>query len=484
MHEGTGKGVWFRLDRRAAPPAGPAGRRPTARRTRDTPSVGALTALLQINPDRHHRRGAGRLRHRPAHPARPADRRGRRRGAAGPRRRQRTAAARPVRPGAPRRRRHDPGAADRAAAVRRRAGAGRLAVGYAQPLATIVAERLSLHLENDRLRRADLRRQTWLTFLAEASELLAQSLDVNLTMALIPQLVVPRLGQWCAVHTTDAWGRLQLAAATHADEAALAAAARGARRDRDRTRSWPGSRRRPGWAPQVMFGTPPEGFAVPLVARGQRLGTLAVGRHLPAPARRRRGGRARGRRPPGRAGHRQRPHPRRAPQGRPDAAGLAAAAGAAARGRASGSPPSTCRPAPRWAATSTTSCRPDERLDRGGRRRLRQGRAGGDGDRAGPRRDPDPGRRRQADDRDPLPGQPDAGRSAAAAATARWRWPRWPGAGRHAGRLPAPGRARPGRAGAGGRQDVVRGRGRHGAGPAGDDLLAGRRGDRCGRATR
>ena len=27
-------------------------------------------------------------------------------------------------------------------------------------------------------------------------------------MALIPQLVVPRLGQWCAVHTTDEWGRL------------------------------------------------------------------------------------------------------------------------------------------------------------------------------------------------------------------------------------------------------------------------------------
>ncbi|MFF5176754.1 SpoIIE family protein phosphatase [Micromonospora sp. NPDC000316] len=149
---------------------------------------------------------------------------------------------------------------------------------YAQPLAVLTAERLSLHLENDRLRRADVRRQAWLTFLAEASELLAQSLDVELTMALIPQLVVPRLGQWCAVHTTDEWGRLRLAAASHADESALPqlhkvleetgpdsiqARLRGASRG----------------AAQIPLGAPMEGFAVPLIVRGQRLGTLAVGRH-------------------------------------------------------------------------------------------------------------------------------------------------------------------------------------------------------------
>jgi serine phosphatase RsbU (regulator of sigma subunit) len=149
---------------------------------------------------------------------------------------------------------------------------------YAQPLATLMAERLSLHLENDRLRRADVRRQTWLTFLAEASELLAQSLDVELTMALIPQLVVPRLGQWCAVHTTDEWGRLQLAAASHADESVLpelhavlkesgAESVLARLREASRTGS------------QVPLGAPMDGFAVPLVARGQRLGTLAVGRH-------------------------------------------------------------------------------------------------------------------------------------------------------------------------------------------------------------
>ncbi|WP_410810363.1 SpoIIE family protein phosphatase [Micromonospora sp. 067-2] len=149
---------------------------------------------------------------------------------------------------------------------------------YARPLAVLTAERLSLHLENDRLRRADVRRQAWLTFLAEASELLAQSLDVELTMALIPQLVVPRLGQWCAVHTTDEWGRLRLAAATHADESVLPQLHKVlAETDPDsiQARLREASRS----AAQIPLGGPMEGFAVPLIARGQRLGTLAVGRH-------------------------------------------------------------------------------------------------------------------------------------------------------------------------------------------------------------
>ncbi|MFI9641219.1 SpoIIE family protein phosphatase [Micromonospora sp. NPDC051925] len=149
---------------------------------------------------------------------------------------------------------------------------------YARPLAVLAAERLSLHLENDRLRRADVRRSAWLTFLAEASELLAQSLDVDLTMALIPQLVVPRLGQWCAVHTTDEWGRLKLAASSHADESVLPQLHKVLQEtgpDSVQTRLREASRT----GSQVPLGGPMEGFALPLVARSQRLGTLAVGRH-------------------------------------------------------------------------------------------------------------------------------------------------------------------------------------------------------------
>jgi serine phosphatase RsbU (regulator of sigma subunit) len=79
------------------------------------------------------------------------------------------------------------------------------------------------------------------------------------------------------VHTTDAWGRLQLAAATHADETALAqlyATLAETGPDSILARLEEASR----LGTQVMFSSPPEGFAVPLVARGQRLGTLAVGR--------------------------------------------------------------------------------------------------------------------------------------------------------------------------------------------------------------
>ncbi|MDY7084177.1 MAG: SpoIIE family protein phosphatase [Actinomycetota bacterium] len=278
VHEGTGKGVWFRLE--AAPSDRPAAVVPAIANAveDDTPSVGALTMLLQVNPERQSEEGVAEFA---------ADllaQLARLTGAAG---------------GVIRLDRGDGGGRqllarygraprDDADTIRvplsvQRPYSGELEldaspVGFAQPLATLVAERFSLHLENDRLRRTDLRRQTWLTFLAEASELLAQSLDVNLTMALIPQLVVPRLGQWCAVHTTDAWGRLQLAAVTHADESALpqlhdTLAETGP--DSILTRLEEASR----LGTQVMLGAPTEGFAVPLVARGTRLGTLAVGRH-------------------------------------------------------------------------------------------------------------------------------------------------------------------------------------------------------------
>ncbi|MBO3740893.1 SpoIIE family protein phosphatase [Actinoplanes flavus] len=273
VHEGDGKGVWFRLDQRDD--AGVPVRLPSVA---ETPSLGALTGLLRSGSDRHSEEGLADLA------ADLLSRLARLTGAAGGVVRLdrgdgmgRQLLARYGR--APR---------DNADTIRvpltvQRPYSGELELdaapeGYALALAAMVAERFSLHLENDRLRRADVRRQTWITFLAEASELLAQSLDVNLTMALIPQLVVPRLGQWCAVHTTDAWGRLQLAAATHADESVLAEL------HTTLAESGPESllarlEEASRLGTQVMFGSPLEGYALPLVARGARLGTLAVGRH-------------------------------------------------------------------------------------------------------------------------------------------------------------------------------------------------------------
>jgi len=289
IHEGARKGVWFRLDRSA--PARPATLPPelatgmtsdgavSAGAAGPPPTAGEMAALSQIVPDPYAEDGltdfAANLLTRVAEMVGAAGGVVRldRGDGAGPRVLARF--GRPPRP-------EDDLLRVPLAVNRPYAGELELDAapsGYAQPLAALTAERLSLHVENDRLRRADLRRQSWLTFLAEASELLAQSLDVHLTMALIPQLLVPRLGQWCAVHTTDEWGRLQLAAASHADESMLprlhaVMAETGpdsmlARlREASRTES------------QLPLGPPMEGFAVPLVARGQRLGTLAVGRHV------------------------------------------------------------------------------------------------------------------------------------------------------------------------------------------------------------
>jgi phosphoserine phosphatase RsbU/P len=150
---------------------------------------------------------------------------------------------------------------------------------YTRPLVRLMAERLGLTLENERLRSTDLRRQAWLTFLAEASQLLAQSLDVDLTMALIPRLVVPRLGRWCAVYGVDEWGDPRYAAAAHVDETALGDLLS----ELGRTGTDAPMRRlrealRTGG--QVPLPLPVDGFAVPLVARGQQLGVLVVGRSV------------------------------------------------------------------------------------------------------------------------------------------------------------------------------------------------------------
>jgi serine phosphatase RsbU (regulator of sigma subunit)/anti-sigma regulatory factor (Ser/Thr protein kinase) len=280
-HMPAGKGVWFRLDRwrggedhgpvpgasAASTPVGAVG-----------PSVTALTALLQLVPDQQAEDPmpdfARALLGRAAELAGAAGAAVRldRGDGAGPQLLARY--GRSPRPDAD---------TVRVPLALSRPYAGQVELDapptpYVRPLALVVAERLALHLENDRLRRADRRRQTWLTFLAEASELLAQSLDVQLTLALIPQLVVPRLGRWSAVHTADEWGQFNLAAAAHADETMLPelhAALKETGPESVGARLAEASR----LGTPLPLAPPLEGFALPLIARGQCLGTLAVGRH-------------------------------------------------------------------------------------------------------------------------------------------------------------------------------------------------------------
>ncbi|GAA0941291.1 hypothetical protein GCM10009559_36800 [Pseudonocardia zijingensis] len=149
-------------------------------------------------------------------------------------------------------------------------------------LTELIAYRVAMAVESQWLRAVDQRRRSWMTYLAETSELLGQSLDVDLAVAVVPQVVVPRLGRWCAVHLVEPSGGLRLAALTHADEDALPELR--AVLDPDGQPGPPSELRarlaevvRDG-SSAVRFAVPTDGIALPLRARGRALGTLLVGR--------------------------------------------------------------------------------------------------------------------------------------------------------------------------------------------------------------
>jgi phosphoserine phosphatase RsbU/P len=153
----------------------------------------------------------------------------------------------------------------------------------APELAELTAQRIALAVEMDWLRTADLRRRAWMAYLADASELFGQTMDVELVVALVPQVVVPRLGQWCAVHLLDDGGQLRLAALTHAaddsipDLRAALDPAPPAELHRQLTDILRGS------AATAWFSEPTDGIALGLTARARPIGALVVGRPAQRP---------------------------------------------------------------------------------------------------------------------------------------------------------------------------------------------------------
>ena len=84
-----------------------------------------------------------------------------------------------------------------------------------------VADRVAMSLERARLSELERMRRGRIGFLAEASELLASTLDQEKTISLIAQLIVPRLASWCAVLLADDTGSLHPAYVWHADESLI-----------------------------------------------------------------------------------------------------------------------------------------------------------------------------------------------------------------------------------------------------------------------
>jgi sigma-B regulation protein RsbU (phosphoserine phosphatase) len=142
----------------------------------------------------------------------------------------------------------------------------------------LAAQRIALAIDTDRVHSADHERWTWMTHLAEASDLLGQSLDLDLTAAIVPQIIVPRLGYWCAVHLLDERGELQLRAVTHVDETQLP------RLRADLTGLYLTDlhatvrRLLESGADATGIGPPLRGIAVPLRVGRVPLGILSVGR--------------------------------------------------------------------------------------------------------------------------------------------------------------------------------------------------------------
>ena len=80
------------------------------------------------------------------------------------------------------------------------------------------ADLIALPVERARLAEVELDRRASLSFLAEASDLLAGTLDERMTGALAAQMITSRLGRWCAIHTTNELGVQRLAHVMHSNE--------------------------------------------------------------------------------------------------------------------------------------------------------------------------------------------------------------------------------------------------------------------------
>jgi PAS domain S-box-containing protein len=148
-------------------------------------------------------------------------------------------------------------------------------------------DRFSLAIESARLNEVERARRGRLSFLAEASDLLAGMLDPDMAAALAAQLVVPRLADWCAVYLVDQRHRGRLSCVWHAHEEQIDPLRRLLLQVRPpvmegsgRPQQWPALREMleagPADADDVALAGGPT-VTVTLLARGRAIGTLIAG---------------------------------------------------------------------------------------------------------------------------------------------------------------------------------------------------------------
>ena len=130
-----------------------------------------------------------------------------------------------------------------------------------------VADRMAVAADRARLQAAERERRGWLSFLAESGDLLAGTLDPRMAMAITGQIVVPQLANWCAVYLADERGAPVLHHVWHQDE-----------RLNDALREALDSVQPDGMSESENPLLGGEVLNEPLIARGQQIGTLVLGR--------------------------------------------------------------------------------------------------------------------------------------------------------------------------------------------------------------
>lgn len=140
---------------------------------------------------------------------------------------------------------------------------------------------VALAVSSARVSEIERRRHGWLGYLAEASDLLAGTLELDMALALVAQLVAPRLGPWCAIYLADDAGVPRTAFAWHSDEDRIEDL-RGLLDSVAAPTPAPGETLR--WLPGGVGVSSAAndlaadgGHAVALVARGRVLGSLLLG---------------------------------------------------------------------------------------------------------------------------------------------------------------------------------------------------------------
>ena len=145
------------------------------------------------------------------------------------------------------------------------------------------AEHLALSIETCRIAELARRHRGWLGYLADASDLLAGTLDPRMTLAVLAQLMVPRLASWCAIATVGPHDHAELSHVWHQDETRidnLRAMLSGGGSGTAGFDGAPTEGVRDGAGPAEAARGTLNGettLRLPLVARGRGLGTVLVG---------------------------------------------------------------------------------------------------------------------------------------------------------------------------------------------------------------